>query len=412
MDGGCRALSTTATVEDLLRRLAPQVVGVLARRSGDFTTAEDAVQEALLAAHTTWLRDGIPDAPRAWLLTTASRRLVDAQRSDAARRRREREWVAAEPSDTTVVQHDDTLAVLLLCCHPVLTPASAVALTLRAVGGLTTAEVAAAYAVPESTMATRISRAKRQVRDSGEPFALPAPERVHERVAQVLTVLYLVYNEGYVATSGPHLTRTDLSAEAIRLARLAQRLLPAEREATALLALLLLLDARRPARLTTSGEVVPLSEQDRSLWDRALIAEGTALLGSTLGDGPPGTYQVQAAIAAVHDRAPRAQDTDWPQVVGLYSVLEEISPSPFVTLAKAVALAEADGPDAAAPLVEDVAARLGEHHRVDAVRGHLAELRGDRASARRHYLDAARLTTNLAERHHLTTRAAGLAGAG
>ena len=307
------------------------------------------------------------------------------------------------------MQHDDTLTVLLMCCHPVLTASSAVALTLRAVGGLTTSEVAAAYAVPEATMATRISRAKRQVRDSGQPFALPAHDELGPRVARVLHVLYLLYNEGYAATRGAQLTRPDLSAEAIRLARIAHRLLPTDREVTCLLALLLLLDARRPARLTASGGVVPLAEQDRTLWDRRLVAEGTALLDSTVGTGPLGAYQVQAAIAAVHDRAATAGATDWPQVLGLYDLLAQVAPSPFVTLARAVALAEVEGPDAAAPLVEEVAGRLPGHHRVDAVRGHLAELRGDPASARGHYLDAARRTTNLAEQRHLTSRAASLA---
>lgn len=403
---------TPTAVEDLLRELAPRVLGVLARRSGDFAAAEDAVQEALVTAHRTWSRDGVPDRPRAWLLTAASRRLVDEQRSEAARRRREHAWAATEPADRNVVHHDDTLTVLLMCCHPALTAASAVALTLRAVGGLTTAEVAAAYAVPEATMATRISRAKRQVRDSGQPFALPPVGERHERVARVLHVLYLLYNEGYAASAGTHLTRPDLSAEAIRLARIAHRLLPDEREVTSLLALLLLLDARRPARLTASGEVVPLAEQDRTLWDHGLVAEGTGLLDSTLGPGPLGSYQVQAAIAAVHDRAATAADTDWPQVLALYGLLEQVAPSPFVTLARAVALAEVEGPEAAAPLVERVAGRLPGHHRVDAVRGHLAELRGDPASARRHYLDAARRTTNLAEHRALTARAATLARPG
>lgn len=398
--------ATGTVVEDLLRELAPRVLGALARRRGDFAAAEDAVQEALIAAHRTWPRDGIPDSPRAWLLTAASRRLIDEQRSEAARRRRERDWVAAEPAGPDVVQHDDTLTVLLLCCHPVLTPASAVALTLRAVGGLTTGEVAAAYAVPEATMAARISRAKRQVRESGQPFALPPDDELGGRLSRVLHVLYLLYNEGYAATTGPHLTRPDLSAEAIRLARVAHRLLATDREVTALLALLLLLEARRPARLTASGDVVPLAEQDRMLWDQGLVVEGASLLDSTLGAGPPGPYQVQAAIAAVHDRAPSAADTDWSQVLALYGLLEQVAPSPFVTLARAVALAEVEGPDAAAPLLDDVAARLPGHHRVDAVRGHLAELRGDPASARRHYLEAAHRTTNLAEQRALMTRAA------
>jgi RNA polymerase sigma factor (sigma-70 family) len=428
------------SVEDLLRELAPRVLGTLTRRTGDFSAAEDAVQEALIAAHTTWARDGIPEHPRAWLVTAAGRRLVDEQRSEAARRRRERTWVAAEPAGREVAQHDDTLTVLLMCCHPVLTPASAVALTLRAVGGLTTAEVATAYLVPEATMAQRISRAKRQVRDSGQPFALPPPDELDERVARVRSVVYLLYNEGYAASSGPHLTRTDLSTEAIRLARLAHRLLPTSRDVTALLALLLLLDARRPARVGPSGEVVPLAEQDRTLWDRSLMAEGTALLDSTLGEGPlaggrpagerpagerssgerqsgelpaGGTvsaYQVQAAIAAVHDRAPRAEDTDWPQVLALYGLLEHVAPSPFVTLARAVALAEVEGPEAAGTVVDGLEARLGDHHRFHAVRGHLAELRGDPVEARRHYLDAARRTTNLAEQRHLTKKAAACHG--
>jgi RNA polymerase sigma factor (sigma-70 family) len=404
-----RALSTDPGrdgVEDLLRDLAPRVLGALARRSGSFADAEDAVQEALVAAHRTWPRDGIPDRPRAWLFTAAGRRLVDQQRGELARRRRERDWAATEPSEREVVQQDDTLVVLLMCCHPALTASSAVALTLRAVGGLTTAEVAAAYGVPEATMATRISRAKRQVRDSGQPFALPTGDALQERVARVLHVLYLLYNEGYAATAGAHLTRTDLSAEAIRLARTAHRLLPDHRETTALLALFLLLDARRPARLTASGDVVPLSQQDRGLWDRRLVAEGTALLDTTVGSGALGAYQVQAAIAAVHDRAPTAADTDWPQVLALYGLLEQVAPGPFVVLARAVAMAEVEGPDAAQPLVDAVAGALPGHPRVDAVRGHLAELRGDPASARLHYLEAARRTTNLAEQRALILRAA------
>ncbi|HZB67467.1 MAG TPA: sigma-70 family RNA polymerase sigma factor [Ornithinibacter sp.] len=415
MDGGRRrqALSTGPPaggpgVEDLLREVAPQVVGVLARRTGDFASAEDAVQEALLAAHAAWTRDGIPAQPRAWLVTAATRRFLDAQRSEKARSARERAWAAAQPGGADVVHYDDTLTVLLMCCHPVLTPASAVALTLRAVAGLTTAEIAAAYVVPEATMAQRISRAKRQVRHSGQAFSLPDPDELDERVARVLAVLYLLYNEGYAATSGPQLTRTDLSAESIRLARLTHRLVPGDPEVTALLALLLLLEARRPARVGADGEVVPLPEQDRSLWDLSLVSEGTALLDSTVGHGPTGVYQLQAAIAAVHDRATRAEDTDWSQVLALYGLLERIAPSPFVTLARAVALAEVEGPDAADSVLDGLEGPLGGHHRLRAVRGHVAELRGDRTAARRHYLDAARLTTNLAEQRHLTARAAGL----
>ncbi len=411
MAAGCRGRALTGAdrpAEDLLRDLAPQVVGILSRRSGDFSAAEDAVQEALVAAHTTWPRDGIPDNPRGWLLTAASRRLVDEQRSAAARRRREQDWAAGSPEGAEVVQHDDSLTVLLLCCHPALSPASAVALTLRAVGGLTTAEIATAYVVPESTMAQRISRAKATLRDLGEPFDLPVGDRLELRVARALAVLYLLYNEGYAASAGPDVIRADRSAEAIRLARLAHRLLPADPEVSALLALMLLLDARRPARVTAAGDLVPLDEQDRSLWDPRLVAEGTALLGSSLGGGQPGPYQVQAAIAAVHDRAPSAADTDWPQVLALYGLLEEVAPSPFVTLARAVALAEAEGPDAAEAVLEEAAARLPDNHRVDAVRGHLAELRGDREAAREHYARAARHATNLAEQRHLTARASRL----
>jgi RNA polymerase sigma factor (sigma-70 family) len=406
---GGRALSgVDRSAEDLLRDLAPQVVGILTRRSGDFSAAEDAVQEALMAAHTTWPRDGIPDNPRGWLVTAASRRLVDEQRSAAARRRRERDWATATPDNAAVVQHDDSLTVLLLCCHPALSPASAVALTLRAVGGLTTAEVARAYAVPESTMAQRISRAKATLRELGEPFGLPVGDRLEVRVARVLAVLYLLYNEGYAASTGPDVIRADRCAEAIRLARLTHRLLPSDPEVSALLALVLLLDARRPARVTAAGDLVPLDDQDRSLWDPRLVAEGTALLDASLGGGRPGPYQVQAAIAAVHDRAPTAADTDWPQVLALYGLLEEVAPSPFVTLARAVALAEAEGPDAAEPVLEEAASRLPGNHRVDAVRGHLAELRGDREAARQHYAEASRHTTNLAEQRHLTARAARL----
>lgn len=395
----------------MLRDLAPRVVGVVARRTGDFAAAEDAVQEAMLAAHDHWSRDGLPENPRGWLVTAAMRRFVDEVRSEVARRRREEEWVredAAASAGADVVRHDDSLTVLLLCCHPVLTPASAVALTLRAVAGLTTAEVAASFNVPEPTMAQRISRAKRQVRDSGEPFALPSAQNLSGRVRRVLKVVYLVYTEGHAASSGAVVRRTDLCAEAIRLARLLHRLVPDDREATALLALLLLLDARAPARVDEHGAPVLLAEQDRSLWDRALVAEGTRLLDSTLDGGPVGEYQVQAAIAAVHDRAPRAAETDWPQVLALYSLLARVAPSPFVELGRAVALAEVEGPEQARLVLAGVADTLGEHPRWHAVHGHVAELAGDPAAARRHYLDAARRTTNLAEARALTTRAAWL----
>ncbi len=363
-----------------------------------------------MAAHTTWPRDGIPDHPRAWLVTASTRRLVDEQRSAAARRRREHDWAAAQPEGAEVVQQDDSLAVLLMCCHPALSPASAVALTLRAVGGLTTAEIATAYLVPEPTMAQRISRAKRTLQESGATFELPASDALGNRVQRALAAVYLLYNEGYAASTGTDHTRTDRSAEAIRLGRLVHRLLPDDAEATALLALMLLLDARRPARVTASGDLVTLAEQDRRLWDRALVAEGTALLDSTIGTGRGvGAYQLQAAIAAVHDRAATAADTDWPQVLGLYGLLEQVAPSPFVTLAKAVALAEVHGPDAAVPVLVSLDATLGDHQRLHAVKGHVAELAGDRARARQHYLAAAARATNLPEQRYLTRRATVLA---
>ena len=408
--GGATDGHPALTLDDLLRELAPQVVGILTRRCGDFTAAEDAAQEALVAAHLTWPRDGIPERPRAWLVTTASRRLVDEQRSATARRRRERDWAATQPGGAEVAQRDDSLTVLLMCCHPDLTPASAVALTLRAVSGLTTGEIATAYLVPESTMAQRISRAKRTLRDSGATFELPATDELGDRVQRALAVVYLLYNEGYAASTGTDLTRTDRSAESIRLGRLVHRLLPDDPEATSLLALMLLLDARRPARATASGDLVTLAEQDRRLWDRALVAEGTALLDSAIGTGRGvGPYQLQAAIAAVHDRASTAAETDWPQVLGLYGLLERVAPSPFVTLARAVALAEAEGPDAAGPVLDSLDAVLGDHQRLHAVKGHVAELAGHRAAARRHYLAAAERATNLAEQRHLTRRAAALA---
>lgn len=408
-------------VEDLLRELAPRVLGIVARRSGDFAAAEDAVQEALLAAATHWPSSGVPENPRGWLVTAAMRRFVDEVRADVARRRREETFsrtggASGRPgagpggdAGAEVVHHDDSLTVLLLCCHPALTAASAVVLTLRAVGGLTTAEIASAFAVSEATMAQRISRAKRQVRDAGAVFELPSsPDALSDRVARVLRVLYLVYTEGYAASGGSAVRRTDLCAEAIRLARLCHRLVPENRSATALLALLILLEARAPARVDEHGLPVLLSEQDRSRWDARMVAEGTALLDSTLDGGDVGEYQVQAAIAAVHDRAPRAEETDWPQVLALYSLLARVAPSPFVELGRAVALAEVEGPEAARLVLAGIGPTLGEHPRWHAVHGHVAELAGDLGEARRRYLGAARRTTNLAEQRALTMRAARL----
>jgi RNA polymerase sigma factor (sigma-70 family) len=408
-----------ARVEDLLRQLAPQVLGSLVRRYGRFDLAEDAVQEALLAAALRWPEQGVPDNPRGWLITVASRRLTDAFRSDDARRRREEtaaaqvpadELVAPSPAEDLPPQEDDTLTLLFLCCHPALTPASQLALTLRAVGGLTTAEIARAFLVPEATIAQRIGRAKQSIKESGVPFSLPPESERAERLRVVLHVLYLIFNEGYTATSGPDLHRSELTTEAIRLAREVRRLLPEDGEVAGLLALMLLTDARRPARARSDGSLVPLAEQDRSLWKRACIEEGIALVTEALTDKPLGPYQLQAAIAAVHGEAAHAEETDWPQIVALYELLERVSPNPMVTLNHAVAVAMVQGPEAGLELLSslDDDSRVAAHHRLEAVRAHLLELAGDRAAARAGYLAAARRTTSLPERRYLEGRAARL----
>jgi len=397
--------------EDLLRSLAPQVLGILVRRFGDFDACEDALQEALLAAAVHWAADGIPDSPRGWLLQTATRQLIDLARSEQARRRRE-EQSARQPPPGAVPAHDDTLVLLFLCCHLVLTPASRVALTLRAVGGLSTAEIARAYLVPEPTMAQRISRAKQRLHASDAGFRMPARDSGEwtSRLCSVLHVLYLVFNEGYAATGGPGLCRVELSAEAIRLARELHRTLPGEGEVSALLALMLLTDARRPARTGSGGKLIPLAEQDRRRWNRRLVVEGTALLDRTMGDGKPGEYRVQAAIAALHDRAPRAQDTDWPQILALYHLLEQLTANPVVTLNKAVALAMTEGPAAGLEMLAtlDGDGRLAGHHRLHAVRAHLKEMAGDVEAALADYREAAALTTSLPERRYLLAKASRL----
>jgi RNA polymerase sigma factor (sigma-70 family) len=412
-------VSDAAQVEDLLRELAPQVLGALVRRHGQFDLCEDAVQEALLAAAVQWPGRGIPEHPGGWLVTVASRRLTDQVRGESARRRREATVAASSPADELVAPgpdadlaaaSDDTLTLLFLCCHPALSPASQVALTLRAVGGLTTAQVARAFLVPEATMAQRISRAKQTIKAAGARFAPPPAEERADRLRVVLQVLYLVFNEGYAASSGPDLQRADLTGEAIRLARQLRRLLPDDGEVAGLLALMLLTDARRPARARADGSLVPLAEQDRSRWDAAAIAEGTALVEATLARAPLGPYQLQAAIAAVHDEAARSEDTDWPQILVLYELLERLAPSPVVTLNHAVALAMVRGPRAGLELLAtlDSDGRLAGHHRLDAVRAHLLELAGDPAAARDAYRAAARRTTSLPEQRYLEGRAARL----
>jgi predicted RNA polymerase sigma factor len=400
---------TDERVEGLLRELAPQVLGVLARRHGQFDACEDAVQEALLDAAVQWPERGLPANPRGWLLAVATRRLTDLWRSESARRRREVAVAVLEPGpgEEGPPDQDDTLTLLFLCCHPALSAPSQLALTLRAVGGLTTAQVAGAFLVPEATMAQRISRAKQSIRAAGGAFAMPPRDEWPERLRVVRHVLYLVFNEGYATSGGADLQRAELTGEAIRLTRALHRLLPDDGEVAGLLALMLLTDARRPARTGPDGRLVPLAEQDRSRWDRALVAEGVGLVTATLAASTAlGPYQLQAAIAAVHAEAPRVADTDWPQIVGLYELLERLGPNPVVTLNHAVAVAMVDGPRAGLRMLDTVADRLAGHHRLDAVRAHLLELAGDTAAARAGYQRAARLTTSLPERRYLQDRAA------
>jgi RNA polymerase sigma factor (sigma-70 family) len=408
--------------EDLLRDLAPQVLGALVRRYGHFGACEDAVQEALLAAAVQWPESGVPDSPRGWLITVASRRLADQLRGDAARRRREvtvaalesrGEPLAPPPGEDHPADSDDTLALLFLCCHPALSAPSQIALTLRAVGGLTTAQIARAFLVPEATMAQRISRAKQSIKSAGGRFVLPPKAERPKRLRVVLHVLYLIFNEGYTATSGPDLYRSELTSEVIRLTRVVHQLLPGDGEVAGLLALMLLTDARRPARVRPDGALVPLAEQDRSLWNKEAISEGVALISDALARAPLGEYQLQAAIAAVHCEAAHPDDTDWPQILALYELLEGVvaDPNPVITLNHAVAVAMVRGPKAGLAMLAalDVDGRLAGHYRLDAVRGHLLEMAGDTDAARASYRSAARRTTSLPERRYLETRAAALA---
>ncbi|MBS1843247.1 MAG: sigma-70 family RNA polymerase sigma factor [Actinobacteria bacterium] len=405
--------------EELLRELTPQVLGALARRHpGQFDACEDAVQEALIDAAAQWPRDGLPENPRGWLLAVASRRLIDDWRSESSRRNREDEVAALEPDESRLPDlaeedpgaRDDSLRLLFLCCHPRLTPPSQIALTLRAIGGLSTDEIAAAFLVPEATMAQRISRAKQTIRRAGGEFTMPAAEERGERLRAALHVLYLIFNEGYTASAGAQLRRADLSREAIRLVRMLARLLPTESEVTGLLALMLLTDARRDARADEAGDLVPLAEQDRGRWDREEIEEGMALVDAALRRGPTGPYQVQAAISALHSEAPSAEATDWPQILALYRVLDQLDPSPIVTLNRAVAVAMVEGPEEGLALLVtlDGDERLAEHHRLAAVRAHLLEMSGDPIAARDGFREAARLSTSLPERRHLERRAAAL----
>jgi RNA polymerase sigma factor (sigma-70 family) len=408
-------VSSGAATEDLLRELAPQVLGVLVRRYGQFEECEDAVQEAAAAAVAGWPADGVPASPRGWLITVASRRLIDQIRSEHARRARETTEAIRAPEPVAVLDDDapatdDSLILLFMCCHPALTPASQTALTLRAVGGLATAEIAHAFLVPEGTMAARISRAKQTIKTAGGRFGLPPADELDERLRVVLHVLYLIFNEGYTASSGDDLHRPDLAREAIRLARMAHRQLPGEGEVTGLLALMLLTDSRRAARTSPAGDLIPLAQQDRTRWDRAQIAEGAALITAAMARSPLGPYQLQAAIAAIHAEAGRPGETDWRQIHTLYKILERIAPNPMVTLNRAVALAEVSGPRAGLDLLTalDGDTRMTRHHRLHAVRAHLLEQTGDLAAARDSYRLAARLTASRAEQRYLQSRAAGV----
>jgi RNA polymerase sigma factor (sigma-70 family) len=402
-------------LEHLLRGLTPQVLGTVVRRFRDFAAAEDAVQEALLAAATQWPDHGLPDNPRAWLTQVAFRRMTDQIRSESARRRREGEMALeasrapeVTPTIDAAAEEDDTLVLLFMCCHPALTLSSAIALTLRAVGGLTTAEIAKAFLVPEATMAQRISRAKQSIKDSGIPFELPTKQERAQRVRAVLHVLYLIFNEGYTSSAGQQLQRVELSREAIRLTRSLRNLLSDDAEVAGLLALMLLTDARRFARSNNEGDLIPLPQQDRTLWDRQQITEGVALISATLPKGSVGPYQLQAAIAAVHDETARAEDTDWPQILALYGLLRRMSDNPMVELNRAIAAAMVHGPTKGLELVDALKAdaRVADHHRWHAVRAHLLEMAGDREGAIKHFRAAAGKTGSLPERDYLLMQAA------
>jgi RNA polymerase sigma factor (sigma-70 family) len=402
--------------EHLLRELAPQVLGVVIRRFRDFAAAEDAVQEALIAAAMQWPQEGVPENPRAWLTQVASRRMIDHVRSQQARRDRETaialeiEQIVPPPDVERDMDEDDTLILLFMCCHPALTTSSAIALTLRAVGGLTTAEIAKAFLVPEATMAQRITRAKQNIKASAVPFRLPTNQERAQRLRAVLHVLYLIFNEGYVSSIGPNLQRLELSQEAIRLTRAIHSLLPNDAEIAGLLALMLLTDARRAARAGVDGELIPLTKQDRTLWDQDEIAEGIALIGAALSRGTVGAYQLQAAVAAVHDEAASAEDTDWPQILALYELLKQVSDNPMVVLNHAIAAAMVHGPSKGLELLRmlDSDARIAGHHRLDAVRAHLLEMSGNRERAITHYRMAAGKTTSIPEQNYLIAQAARL----
>jgi RNA polymerase sigma factor (sigma-70 family) len=408
-------VSGDGRVEDLLRGLAPQVLGALVRRHRSFDLCEDAVQDALIEAAAQWPAGGIPGHPRAWLTTVATRRLIDRVRSDHSRRQREERVIVGSPpaefmhapDEEASQDRDDSLILLLICCHPALSPPTQIALTLRAVGGLTTAEIAGAFLVPEATMAQRISRAKQGIREAGATFSMPPPSDMESRLRAVLQVLYLIFNEGYTSSSGDEITRTDLTHEAIRLMRQLRLVRPGDAEVKGLLALMLLTEARRPARIDPAGRLVDLADQDRSLWNQSLIEEGVQLVTEALQQGPPGAYQLQAAIAAIYDEASNPEDTDWPQILLLHQLLDRLTPNPMATLNRALALAMVAGPQAGLDLLAtlDDDKRVASHHRLFAVRGHLLEMAGNSAAATEAFETAARRCTSLPERAYLQERA-------
>jgi predicted RNA polymerase sigma factor len=394
--------------EDLLRDAAPRVLGALVRRYGNFADAEDAVQEALLAAATQWPAQGTPENPVGWLVQVASRRLIDHLRSESSRQERETEYERLGLVEPAGPDYDDTVTLMFMCAHPALTTGSAIALTPRAVGGLTTAEIARAFLVPEATMAQRISRAKQSIKQSAVPFARPAGSEWPVRLASVLHVLYLIFNEGYLSGSGDELARAEMSGEAIRLTRIVRLALPDDPEVAGLLALMLLTEARRPARAGAGGELIPLAEQDRTRWDPDLIAEGDALISDAWRKGTVGPYQVQAAIAALHDQAGAAADTDWREIFALYGLLERMTRNPMVSLSRAIAAAMADGPGSGLEYLRPLEGRLAGHHRLHAVRGHLLEMDGRLEEAIEEYEAAAQRTASVPEQRYLMTRAARL----
>ncbi len=408
---------TQVRYEDVWRHETPHVLAALLRRSGDFEGCEDAVQEALIAAAGQWPTEGVPDNPRAWLIRVASRRLIDHQRNQAARLRREHDASSGHPNDlnnvdasrceTPAPAGDDTLQMLLLCAHPALSPASQVALTLRAVAGLSTAQIARGFLVPEATIAQRISRAKAKLRSAGATFQAPTLEDLPDRLNAVRHVLYLTFNEGYTNSSGTTLIDIDLTTEAIRVTELLHRSIPDDTETTGLLALMLLTHARIGARTTTYGDLVPLAEQDRKLWNRDLIDRGTTLIEHALAAGPIGPFQLQAAIAAIHDEAERAEDTDWLQITMLYRMIERLAPSPTVSLNLAIAVGMAHGPAAGLDVLAPLLAQPDQqsNHRVHAANAHLLELTGDTVAAKDAYRLAAKLTPSIPEQRYLNRRA-------